>query len=78
MLKPGRDRQRLTWAWSRLPARDRLILTLLYFEGLSPVEAARAAGCSVRDVERTVELRLTGFSRALARAAVRTESRRAA
>jgi DNA-directed RNA polymerase specialized sigma24 family protein len=45
-------------AWSRIPARERLMLALLYFEGLTAVEAARALGCPVREVERTVELRL--------------------
>jgi len=52
-------RRRLMMAWSRVPARDRLIFALLYFEGLSPVEAARALGCPVREVEKTVEQRLS-------------------
>jgi RNA polymerase sigma factor (sigma-70 family) len=51
-------RQRLKMAWSRVPARERLILSLLYFEGLTPVEAARALGCPLHEVEQTVERRL--------------------
>lgn len=34
------------------------MLALLYFEGLTPTEAARALGCPVREVEYTVESRL--------------------
>jgi DNA-directed RNA polymerase specialized sigma24 family protein len=57
-MKTNPLRQRLIMAWSRVPARERLMLTLLYFEGLTPVEAARALGCPVHEVEKTVELRL--------------------
>jgi len=74
-------RTRLAAAWKRIPARERLILTLLYFEGLSPVEAARALGCAVRDVERTVELRmakLVGAPGLSGRRAAREEPRRKA
>ena len=68
-MKPTVLRQRLMMAWSRVPARERLILSLLYFEGLTPVEAARALGCPLLEVEQTVERRLgkllalTGVSR---------------
>lgn len=57
-MKSNPLRQRLKMAWSRVPARERLMLTLIYFEGLTPVEAARALGCPVHEVEQTVELRL--------------------
>jgi DNA-directed RNA polymerase specialized sigma24 family protein len=57
-MKTNPLRQRLMMVWSRVPARERLMLTLLYFEGLTPVEAARALGCPVHEVEQTVELRL--------------------
>jgi len=40
------------------------MLTLLFYEKLTPTEAARALGCSVRDVVRTVESRLEKMSRA--------------
>lgn len=83
MIRPSRDHRALAAAWTGLPPRDRLMLTLLYFEGLTAVETARALGCSVREVERTVELRLTRLSRMLARttsrrAPVRPEARKAA
>jgi RNA polymerase sigma factor (sigma-70 family) len=52
-------RRRLMMAWSRVPARERQIFALLYFEGLTTVEAARALGCPVREVEKTVEQRLS-------------------
>lgn len=55
-------RQRLKMAWSRIPARERLMLALLYFEGLTPLEAARAIGCPLREVEQVVELRLSKLS----------------
>jgi len=51
-------------SWKRLPARERVMLTLLFYEKLTPTETARALGCSVRDVVRTVESRLDRLSRA--------------
>jgi DNA-directed RNA polymerase specialized sigma24 family protein len=51
-------------SWKRLPARERMMLTLLFYEKLTPTETARALGCSVRDVVRTVESRLDRLSRA--------------
>jgi DNA-directed RNA polymerase specialized sigma subunit len=48
-----------------MPQRERLMLTLLFYEKLTPTETARALGCSVRDVIRTVESRLEKLSRAL-------------
>jgi DNA-directed RNA polymerase specialized sigma24 family protein len=51
-------------SWKRLPARERMMLTLLFYEKLTPTETARALGCSVRDVVRTVEARLERLSRA--------------
>ena len=52
-------------SWRRMPQRERLMLTLRYYEKLTPTETARALGCSVRDVVRTVESRLDKLSRAL-------------
>ena len=51
-------------SWKRVPARERMMLALLFYEKLSPTETARALGCSVRDVLRTVESRLEKLSRA--------------
>ena len=73
-MKASRMRERLLAAWDRIPARERLMLTLLYFEGLTPIEAARALGCPVREVERTVEHRL---AKLLPLAAERAPRRRA-
>jgi DNA-directed RNA polymerase specialized sigma24 family protein len=50
-------------SWKRLPARERLMLTLLFYEKLTPTEAARAMGCSVHEIVRTVESRLQKLSR---------------
>jgi DNA-directed RNA polymerase specialized sigma24 family protein len=58
-MKSDPLRRTLRLAWSRIPARERVVFALLYFEGLTTVEAARALGCPVRDVERTVEHRLS-------------------
>ncbi len=80
-MKLDPRRARLEAAWKRIPARERLILTLLYFEGLTPVEAARALGCALRDVERAVELRmaeLVSAPRSSRRRAPRDEPRRKA
>lgn len=46
-----------------MPARERMMLTLLFYEKLTPTETARALGCSVRDVVRSVESRLEKLSR---------------
>lgn len=51
-------------SWKRLPQRERMMLTLLFYEKLTPTETARALGCSVREVVRTVESRLEKWSRA--------------
>ena len=50
-------------SWKRMPARERLMLTLLFYEKLTPTETARALGCSVREVVGTVEGRLQKLSR---------------
>jgi len=39
------------------------MLTLLFYEKLTPTETARALDCSVREVVRTVESRLQKLSR---------------
>ena len=76
-MKPQPLRRRLMVAWDRIPARERLILALLYFEGLTTIEAARALGCPVSEVERTVEQRMLRLT-ALLRDAGRREPRRKA
>jgi DNA-directed RNA polymerase specialized sigma24 family protein len=76
MLKPGSARARLSGAWSRLPSRERLVLVLLFYEGLTPTEAARALGCTVGEIERLVEARLARLLGALRAAARRAPARR--
>jgi len=56
--------------WKRLNARERLIFALLFYEGLTPTEAARALGCTLREVRRTVETRLERLRLTLAKAPV--------
>jgi RNA polymerase sigma-70 factor (ECF subfamily) len=41
----------LDWALARLPAEDRMVLELVYFEGLSVKEAAKLLGWSVANVK---------------------------
>ena len=50
---------RVTLIVHEIERRERQIFALLYFEGLTTVEAARALGCPVREVEKTVEQRLS-------------------
>jgi len=57
--------RRLGVHWKRLGARERLMLTLLFYEGLTPIEAARALGCPVREVLRTVQARLDEWGAAV-------------
>lgn len=51
--------------WKRLPARERLMLSLLFYEGLTPTETARALGCTVREVIRATEGRLESLRRSM-------------
>lgn len=54
--QPSRvSRTRLESALEALPDRDRLVLTLLLVERMSPIETAGALRLSVRHVERTYE-----------------------
>lgn len=73
-------RKRLAAGWKRLTARERLVLSLVFFEGLTTTEAARALGCSVREVEHMVEGRLADLSRLVtaAKARARVAPRRLA
>lgn len=51
--------------WKRVPARERLMLSLLFYEGLTPTETARAMGCTVREVVRATESRLERMRRSM-------------
>ena len=79
-------RGRVAAALARRGARERLVLTLLLYERLYPIEVADALGISLRQVERTYDamlaelrqpvVRLNG--RARVRATTSTRLRKAA
>jgi DNA-directed RNA polymerase specialized sigma24 family protein len=73
MLRSKATKNRLAACWKRVPLRERLMLTLVFFEGLTFTETARALGCSVREVESTIESRLERLSEALLSAARRPD-----
>jgi DNA-directed RNA polymerase specialized sigma24 family protein len=62
-------------ALARRGARERLVLTLLLYERLFPIEVADVLGLSLRQVERTYAALLGELRRSLARAAGRTRTR---
>jgi len=64
-MRSAAARKRLAICWKRVPLRERLMLTLVFFEGLTFIETARALGCSVREVETSIEARLSKLSAAL-------------
>lgn len=66
---------RFATEWKRISARDRVMLALLFYEGLTPVETARTLGCTVREVLRTVETRFARLGLTLARTTM-TRARR--
>ena len=66
MLK-RKSPSRFASQWKRLTSRERLIFALLYYEGLTPTEAARAMDCTLREVLRTVETRLERLSQTLSK-----------
>jgi DNA-directed RNA polymerase specialized sigma24 family protein len=72
---PGRGR--VAAALARRGARERLVLTLLLYERLYPVEVAEALGISLRQVERTYDALLTELRRSLARGTTRVRARAA-
>ncbi len=69
----GRDR--VAAALARRGARERLVLTLLLYERLFPIEVADTLGLSLRQVERTYDALLSELRRSLARAAARARGR---
>ncbi len=60
-------RERVAAALARRGARERLVLTLLLYERLFPIEVADALGLSLRQVERTYDALLTDLRRSLGR-----------
>jgi len=65
-------RQRVAAALARRGARERLVLTLLLYERLYPIEVASALGISLRQVERTYDCLLAELRRPNARTAATT------
>jgi DNA-directed RNA polymerase specialized sigma24 family protein len=63
-MRSAAARKRLALCWKRVSLRERLMLTLVFFEGLTFTETARALGCSVREVETSIEARLARLSEA--------------
>jgi len=74
----GPVRDRVAAALARRGARERLVLTLLLYERLYPIEVADALGISLRQVERTYDALLTELRRAVTPRAGRTRTRTAA
>ncbi len=79
----GATRNRVAAALARRGARERLVLTLLLYERLYPIEVASTLGISLRQVERTYDVLLAELSRSAARVRARvattaTRIRRAA
>jgi DNA-directed RNA polymerase specialized sigma24 family protein len=71
----GPSRDRVAAALARRGARERLVLTLLIYERLYPVEVADALGISLRQVERTYDALLVELRRSVVRASARTRAR---
>src|SRR5258706_5866979 len=67
-------RERVAAALARRGARERLVLTLLLYERLFPIEVANALGLSLRQVERTYGAMITELRRSLGSAAGRARS----
>lgn len=65
-------------ALARRGARERLVLTLLLYERLYPIEVADTLGISLRQVERTYDALLAELRRSAARASGRARARVAA
>jgi DNA-directed RNA polymerase specialized sigma24 family protein len=70
--RPARDR--VAAALARRDARARLVLTLLLYERLYPIEVANTLGISLRQVERTYHTLLAEL-RPVARLVGRTRAR---
>jgi len=67
-------RNRVAAALACRGARERLVLTLLLYERLYPVEVASTLGISLRQVERTYDCLLAELRRPRARANGRAAS----
>jgi DNA-directed RNA polymerase specialized sigma24 family protein len=70
--RPARDR--VAQALARRGARERLVLALLLYERLYPIEVASTLGISLRQVERTYDCLLDELRRSSMRANGRAAS----
>jgi len=61
-------RHRVAAALARRGARERLVLTLLLYERLYPIEVASTLGISLRQVERTYDCLVSELQPSKARA----------
>ena len=78
MPQPRRPaRHRVAAALARRGTRERLVLALLLYERLYPIEVANALGISLRQVERTYDTLLTELRGPSARGARRSRARSA-
>jgi DNA-directed RNA polymerase specialized sigma24 family protein len=68
-------RHRVAAALARRGTRERLVLALLLYERLYPIEVANALGISLRQVERTYDTLLTELRSPAARGAGRARAR---
>ena len=68
-------RHRVAAALARRGTRERLVLALLLYERLYPIEVANALGISLRQVERTYDTLLTELRGPAARGAGRSRVR---
>ena len=76
MPQPRRPaRHRVAAALARRGTRERLVLALLLYERLYPIEVANALGISLRQVERTYDTLLTELRGPVARGAGRSRAR---
>lgn len=73
--RPRGARDRVAAALARRGARERLVLTLLLYERLYPVEVADALGISLQQVERTYDAMLAELKRRVARPIARLSGR---
>ena len=76
MPQPRRPaRHRVAAALARRGTRERLVLALLLYERLYPIEVANTLGISLRQVERTYDTLLTELRRSVARGTGRSRAR---
>ena len=73
-MKSAGGRARVAAVLARRGARERLVLTLLLYERLFPIEVADTLGLSVRQVERTYDAMLLDLRRTLSRSASRART----